>query len=97
MLLPGSDLRSARRIAERLRQRIELAALPHPDSAVAPCVTASIGVAALVPAQLRAPEQLILAADHALYAAKARGKNRVAGVARSSDAMRAPRRPRPLP
>jgi diguanylate cyclase (GGDEF)-like protein len=97
VLLPGRDLRSARRIAERLRQRIELAALPHPDSAVAQCVTASIGVAALVPAQLRAPEQLILAADHALYAAKARGKNRVAGVARSSDAMRAPRRPRPLP
>lgn len=97
VLLPGRDLRSARRIAERLRRRIELAALPHPDSAVAPCVTASIGVAALVPAQLRAPEQLILAADHALYAAKARGKNRVAGVARSSDAMRAPRRPRPLP
>ena len=97
VLLPGRDLRSARRIAERLRQWIESAALPHPDSAVAPCVTASIGVAALVPAQLRAPEQLILAADHALYAAKARGKNRVAGVARSSDAMRAPRRPRPLP
>jgi len=45
---------------------------------------------------MRTPERLILAADHALYAAKARGKNRVAGVARSSDAMRAPRRQRPL-
>ena len=96
VLLPGRDLRVARRIAERLRQRVEVAALPHPDSAVARCVTVSIGVAALAPARLRAPEQLILAADHALYAAKARGKNRVAGVARSSDAMRAPRRARPL-
>jgi len=96
VLLPGRELRAARRIAERLRERVEAASLPHPDSAIAPCVTVSIGVAALAPSQLRAPEQLILAADHALYAAKARGKNRVAGVARSSDAMRAPRRQRPL-
>jgi len=96
VLLPGRDLRSARRLAERLRARVETEALPHPDSAVARHVTVSIGVAALAPSQLRTPDQLILAADHALYAAKARGKNRVAGVARSSDAMRAPRRPRPL-
>ena len=96
VLLPGRDLRGARRLAERLRARVEAAALAHPDSAVAPHVTVSIGVAALAPSQLRSPDQLILAADHALYAAKARGKNRVAGVARSSDAMRAPRRPRPL-
>ena len=97
VLLPGRDLRAARRTAERLRRQVEAATLPHPDSAVAACVTVSIGVAALVPSRQRAPEQLIIAADHALYAAKARGKNRVAGVARSSDAMRAPRRPRPLP
>lgn len=96
VLLPGRDLRGARRLAERLRARIEAAALPHPDSAVAAHVTVSIGVAALAPEQMRTPDRLILAADHALYAAKARGKNRVAGVARSSDAMRAPRRPRPL-
>ena len=96
VLLPGRDLRGARRLAERLRARIEAAALPHPDSAVAAHVTVSIGVAALAAAHMRTPERLILAADHALYAAKARGKNRVAGVARSSDAMRAPRRQRPL-
>jgi diguanylate cyclase (GGDEF)-like protein len=97
LLLPGRDLRAARRIAERLRARIAAAALPHPDSAVAPHVTVSIGVAALAASPARTPEQLILAADHALYAAKARGKNRVAGVARSSDAMRVPRRARLAP
>jgi diguanylate cyclase (GGDEF)-like protein len=88
LLLPGRDLRAARRIAERLRKRIEAAAMAHPSSPVAPCVTVSIGVAALQPSRLQLPDELIRAADQALYAAKARGKNRVVGVTRSSDAHR---------
>jgi diguanylate cyclase (GGDEF)-like protein len=97
LLLPGRDLRAARRIAERLRARIERAALPHPDSAAAPHVTVSIGVAALAASKSHTPERLILAADHALYAAKARSKNRVVGLSRSNDAMHLPRRTRLLP
>ncbi|WP_166212879.1 GGDEF domain-containing protein [Cognatiluteimonas telluris] len=97
LLLPGRDLRAARRLAERLRARVQAAALPHPDSAVAAHVTVSIGVAALVASAATTPEELILAADHALYAAKARGKNRVAGVARRADRIRAPLRTRLAP
>ena len=88
LLLPERDLRTARRIAERLRKRIESAGMAHPNSTVGPVVTVSIGVAALLPSRLQSPDQLIMAADHALYAAKARGKNRVGGVARSSPGRR---------
>jgi diguanylate cyclase (GGDEF)-like protein len=88
LLLPGRELRAARAIAQRLRKRIERAEMTHPSSPVAPFVTVSIGVASLHPSQLQVPDQLIMAADHALYAAKARGKNRVVGVARSSRGRR---------
>ena len=94
LLLPDRDLRTARRIAERLRQRIDAAAMAHPSSTVAPHVTVSIGVGVLLPARDGVAEQLIMAADRALYAAKARGRNRVVGVARTSDPDSADRRQR---
>ena len=79
VLLPGRDLRQARRLAERLRGRVAAAAMAHPDSPVAPHVTVSIGVSVVWPEADDAPEQLIAAADRALYAAKAGGRNCVVG------------------
>ncbi|MDQ2703381.1 MAG: diguanylate cyclase, partial [Pseudomonadota bacterium] len=77
IMLPGRDLEQARIVAERLRLRIEDAAMAHPASPVAAHLTVSIGVAALVPEVDGEPERLVAAADRALYAAKARGRNRV--------------------
>ena len=77
LLLPGCGARPRVAIGERLRRRVEAAAMPHPASTVAPHVTISIGVSALQPGPLHTPEQLIAAADRALYAAKAGGRNRV--------------------
>lgn len=77
LLLPGTDLDGARRQARQVLDHIEALALPHPDSAVSDRVTVSIGVACLRELDGKAPEQLIEAADRALYAAKQQGRARV--------------------
>lgn len=77
LLLPDSDRREARRRAERLRRCVERLGLAHPTSNVAPHVTVSVGACAMCPRPAQSPEILIDAADRALYAAKARGRNRV--------------------
>jgi len=61
----------------------EAAAMLHPSSAVAPYVTVSVGVSAMLPDVASAPETLFDAADRALYVAKARGRNCV--VSRHDD------------
>jgi diguanylate cyclase (GGDEF)-like protein len=84
LLLPGRDLRQARRVADRLRGNVEAAAMFHPDSPIAPHVTVSIGASVVWPDVEQAPEQLVAVADGALYVAKARGRNCVVGRSVSS-------------
>ncbi len=76
ILLAATDLATAQRYAEQLRLGIEALAFPH---AAAPGgrITASFGVASLVPAPEQPASQLVEAADDALYRAKAEGRNRV--------------------
>jgi diguanylate cyclase (GGDEF)-like protein len=75
-LLPGASLEEARSFAERIRVALQRSA---PDGV--PRVTASAGAAATVaPARL---EDLVKAADMALYGAKAQGRNRTV-LARAS-------------
>jgi diguanylate cyclase (GGDEF)-like protein len=64
ILLPGVDADGAIRVAEALREGIERLG----------SVTASCGVASLVPAA-ETPEHLVASADRALYAAKHSGRN----------------------
>jgi diguanylate cyclase (GGDEF)-like protein len=90
LLLPGRDLRQARRVGERVRRSVEEAGMPHPASTVAPVVTVSVGAGVALPASEHAPDRLIAVADRALYAAKARGRNRVA--ARAANAVTSGRR-----
>lgn len=87
LVLPGCDLRSARRVAERLRRDVEALALPHLTSPVEPHVTVSIGVSALVPVSSQSSDALIAAADRALYIGKARGRNRVVARVVSGDGL----------
>lgn len=76
-LLPDTPLRKAHVIAERMRATIQALAIAHPASPDG-VVTISVGVASMVPDGAASAGQLVHAADRALYAAKAAGRNRVA-------------------
>jgi diguanylate cyclase (GGDEF)-like protein len=76
VLLPYTDLTGALQVAEQLRDGIERLAIPH-EAVPLGHVTASFGVAALIPAPDQQPEILVDAADLALYRAKTAGRNRV--------------------
>ena len=75
LLLPRTTGAQALEITQRIRQGISQLAIPW-DDAAAIRVTISIGVA--VPSQARRTlDDLLAAADHALYQAKSSGRDRV--------------------
>jgi diguanylate cyclase (GGDEF)-like protein len=76
LLMPGADIDEALKRGERLRRAVEELKIAH---AAAPSgqVTISVGVASLVPSASTDAEDLVEAADIALYAAKRRGRNAV--------------------
>lgn len=74
ILLPQTDARGAREVAERMRKRLE--ALVVRTSAGEVRVTASFGVAEYT-ARAGEPQRVVERADQALYAAKRNGRNRV--------------------
>jgi diguanylate cyclase (GGDEF)-like protein len=74
ILLPQTGPSEARVIAERIRRRIERTQFPHGKAQPTGAVTVSIGISSFGP-ELDSPDEVIRAADRALYAAKSRGKN----------------------
>jgi diguanylate cyclase (GGDEF)-like protein len=76
-VLSGTGPKDARRIAERMRQRVKDQRIVHGHSPVAEHVTVSLGVATQVPDMRCDPMEVILKADQVLYLAKARGRDRV--------------------
>lgn len=77
-LLPETSAEGAIHLAEQMRLAVNRLAIPHALSSAAQVVTLSAGVAAHEPGgEKTGLEQLRECADKALYAAKARGRNRV--------------------
>jgi diguanylate cyclase (GGDEF)-like protein len=76
ILLPQTSLAEARVIAERVREKIEATAYPHARSQPLGAVTISTGISTLSKT-VDTAEQMIWAADRALYEAKDEGKNRI--------------------
>jgi two-component system chemotaxis response regulator CheY len=77
LCLPGADKWSTYQIAERMRSSIECQKILLPDKKNYIKVTASFGVAAMLPDQPKSLDELIKQADDALYQAKNEGRNRV--------------------
>jgi|HubBroStandDraft_6_1064221.scaffolds.fasta_scaffold142200_2 diguanylate cyclase (GGDEF)-like protein len=76
VLLPRTDISDATRIGERIRRSVEALAVPHDALGVRGVVTVSCGAAA-APVSTVSAQELIAAADAALYAAKRNGRNQV--------------------
>ena len=82
-LLPGLGREESFAWADRLRQDIEQAAIPHEDSATG-CITVSIGIVSITAEKAGNMLEIIRLADKALYRAKAGGRNRVESANRDA-------------
>jgi diguanylate cyclase (GGDEF)-like protein len=76
ILLPQLDGDGATGVAHRLMDELARMAIPHAASPTAPRLTASMGIACMVPGPDSAAAELVQMADALLYQAKADGRNR---------------------
>ena len=74
--LPGVAAETARQVAERLLQKVRETEIPQQDGSFLPPLTISVGIAAARPGDTA--EDVIAAADAALYRAKGQGRDSIA-------------------
>ena len=79
-LLPGADTEQGLVLAERIRAAVAACPIPVPASMLCNQVTISAGVASALVCDPASAQQLLRAADMALYRAKRDGRNRVRTV-----------------
>jgi hemerythrin len=77
VMLPDIAAEGAMLVAQEIRGKLAQRQIPHGDSPVSGQVTVSIGAATMTPGPQARPEELVAAADRALYAAKQAGRDRV--------------------
>ena len=77
IILPGTNINGAERVARELKEAVEVLLLEHKSSEVSNHITLSFGVAAMVPRSDISAKILMDSADRALYRAKAQGRNRI--------------------
>ena len=83
VICPKATVEEARKAAERLRRTIEARVIAEGDHELS--ITISLGLAGVCDATT-SPDQLLKAADDALYAAKAAGRNCVRAAYDSTEA-----------
>ncbi len=76
VILPNTDLQGVLQVAENIRKAVMDKKIPNEESNVSDFVTLSLGVVTYI-GQFKLLDQLIKAADDALYRAKDLGRNRV--------------------
>ena len=79
VVLMGGDVEDAIKVAERVRERVQLESVTGDEISLGSSLTVSVGVAPLTGDTLNL-EELVEAADGELYRAKRTGKNRVAAL-----------------
>ncbi len=77
VLLPGTSLQGAQKVALGICAAVSALNIPHATSSVADHVTVSVGAASVLPGHDTSAAGAVEAADQALYAAKQQGRNRV--------------------
>ena len=76
VVLPNTDEKGAKVVAEALLENVRSLYIPHTGSNIAPCVTVSIGVATGIVEYGQSWEEFIKRSDEALYISKQSGRNK---------------------
>ncbi|MDE1460866.1 diguanylate cyclase domain-containing protein [Spartinivicinus poritis] len=77
VILANTNDKGATSVANHINQNIKRLAIKHPDSLCSDQITVSMGIASTTPTELMVADQLIKAADLALYSAKHAGRNSI--------------------
>ena len=77
VIMPYTHATGAAYVAKAMQAGVRNLQIAHHGSMVSQYVTLSMGVATIVPTWESSPSDLIVAADKALYQAKAEGRNRI--------------------
>ena len=77
VVLPNTNLEGAETVAQKICTRVKNQKIPHRGSASSEVVTMSLGVAIMYPHPLKNLDDVIEAADMALYQAKETGRDRI--------------------
>ncbi|MBN2725186.1 MAG: diguanylate cyclase [Deltaproteobacteria bacterium] len=83
--LPESNMEQTIHIAERIRQNVEDMCTPIGDGSHELKITASFGATVMFPGRGDTSDSTIIRADHALYDAKTKGRNRVCSMETDPD------------
>lgn len=78
LVLPDADANAALKVAERCRNQIFKAQIPHAASSISPVLTISMGVATQVPIRQDSLQDFVERVDRLLYQSKQQGRNRIA-------------------
>lgn len=76
LILPSTDLKGAIAIAQAIQQEVYSAQILHTASEISKFLTISLGIVSTIPTSAVSLDQLIAAADAALYEAKHQGRDR---------------------
>ena len=76
VVLPNSNVDTAKLVAQRIQDRLRGMEIPHEGSNTSKYVSISMGIASLYHNQIISPEELLEEADKALYQAKEQGRDR---------------------
>jgi len=77
VILPESNIKSAVKVAKKIKKAVKDLKIHHPDSEVNNYVTISMGIASMDKTRVKNHEALIKSADKALYKAKENGRNKI--------------------